>query len=167
MNNDRLLNILQHRPAPYERETYPFWDDAHISKGMLEAHLSPDTEAATRKPDFVHRSAQWIAGLAQGSRPRLLDLGCGPGIYAELFHEAGFDVTGIDFSRRSIEYAQDQSEEKGSGIKFICSNYLGIDYDNVFDIITLIYCDLGVLSPTDRALLLAKIHQALKPGGGS
>ncbi|MGE5494383.1 MAG: methyltransferase domain-containing protein [Burkholderiales bacterium] len=32
-------------------------------------------------------------------RPRLLDLGCGPGIYAELFAKKGFCVTGVDFSQ--------------------------------------------------------------------
>lgn len=36
---------------------------------------------------------------------------------------------------------------------------------NEFDIATLIYCDYGVLSPADRAKLLAIVKKALKPGG--
>jgi SAM-dependent methyltransferase len=165
MNNDTLLNILKHRPALYEPNEFKFWDDEHISKGMLAAHLDPEMEAATRNPDFVRRSVRWIAGFARESNPKLLDLGCGPGIYAELFVEAGFDVTGIDISRRSLAYAREQSGKKGSRIDFINSDYRGIDYDSVFDIVTLIYCDFGVLNPEDRAALLKKIHKALKPGG--
>jgi SAM-dependent methyltransferase len=166
MNNDILLDALKHRPEPYEPGTPEFWDDGHISKSMLETHLDPDTDAATRKPDFVRRSARWIAGYAGGrTGPRLLDLGCGPGIYAELFHGAGFGVTGIDISRRSVGYAQAQAAIKGLPIEYVCGNYLDLGYDSAFDIITLIYCDFGVLAPDDRAELLGRIHKALKPGG--
>jgi SAM-dependent methyltransferase len=50
-------------------------------------------------------------------------------------------------------------------IKYIFQNYLTMDYSCEFDAIFLIYCDLGALSDTDRAILLKKIHKALKPGG--
>ncbi|NLT13172.1 MAG: class I SAM-dependent methyltransferase [Clostridiales bacterium] len=164
--NNNILTALKHRPAAYEPSAYAFWDDDHISKGMLAAHLDPEIEAATRKPDFVSRSAGWIAGFASGiNQPRLLDLGCGPGIYAELFAEEGFDVTGIDISRRSLAYAREHTARKGSCIDYIQGDYRGIDYDGAFDIVTLIYCDFGVLSPLDRAALLRKIHKTLKPDG--
>lgn len=166
MNNDIVLSILRHRPTVYEPNEHAFWDDEHISKGMLAAHLDPETEAATRNPEFVRRSAEWIAGFAAGTnRPKLLDLGCGPGIYAELLAEQGFDVTGVDISRRSLAYAREQSEKKGSKISYIRGDYRTIDYDGAFDFATLIYCDFGVLSPPDRAALLKRIHKALKPGG--
>ncbi len=41
---------------------------------------------------------------------KLLDLGCGAGIYSELLYDKGFSVTGIDFSKRSIEYAQNHAK---------------------------------------------------------
>lgn len=44
-------------------------------------------------------------------------------------------------------------------------NYLEMEYENEFDIITLIYCDFGVLPSKDRALLLKKVNTALKPDG--
>lgn len=40
-----------------------------------------------------------------------------------------------------------------------------LDYQNRFDIATLIYCDFGVLSTNDRAALLKKIRDALRPNG--
>jgi len=44
-------------------------------------------------------------------------------------------------------------------------DYLTMDFNEKFDVITLIYCDFGVLSTEDRANLLKKIHTALKPNG--
>ena len=38
-----------------------------------------------------------------------------------------------------------------------------MEYSEEFDIITLIYCDFGVLNPEEREILLKKIYKALKP----
>lgn len=161
-----LLEYVSKKPKLYEASTSKFWDDEHISKGMLEAHLNPEWDAATRNHNFITKSVEWIASIADPAQyPKLLDLGCGPGLYAERFHKKGYQVTGIDFSRRSIEYAQNNTKSNGSRIKYIYQNYLDIAYRKEFDLITLIYCDFGVLSTDDRTSLLESIYQALKPGG--
>jgi len=154
------------KPELYAPGTDNFWDDEHISKGLLEAHLDPDLDAATRKHDFLNRSVDWISKVAPPSQYRfLLDLGCGPGLYAERFSRAGYIVTGVDMSRRSIAYAKEQSLRNGSRIDYLCRDYLSIDYVELFDVVTLIYCDYGALSRKDRIVLLEKVYQALKPGG--
>ena len=142
------------------------WDDEHISKGMLESHLNPDEDGATNNHAFVFKSVQWIAELAPPQQfGKLLDLGCGPGIYAERFAKEGYSVTGVDFSKRSIEYAKEQTALYGSGIEYHYQNYLTLDYIEQFDVITLINKDYPVLSIADRTTLLKKVFQALKPGG--
>ena len=94
-------------PPLYARTARAFWDDEHISAQMLKAHLAPDVEAASRRHEFIERSARWIAQLQPPERyPALTDFGCGPGLYAERFARAGYRVTGIDCSRRSIDYAR-------------------------------------------------------------
>lgn len=154
------------KPKLYTPSTGKFWDDDHISKGMLEAHLNPDWNAATRKHEFVDKSVKWFDSVAPPSQfQQLLDLGCGPGIYAEHFCKAGYTVTGIDFSKRSIEYAQKQTLHNKSTIEYYYQNYLTIDYIEQFDVITLIYCDYAALSIADRLILLKKVYQALKPKG--
>ena len=51
---------------------------------MLQAHLEPEWEATSRKHDFIHESVKWICEISSPVRfPKLLDLGCGPGLYAE------------------------------------------------------------------------------------
>ncbi|GLC31778.1 class I SAM-dependent methyltransferase [Clostridium omnivorum] len=154
------------KPKLYAPSTNKFWDDEHISKGMLEAHLNPNWDAATRKPGFLDKSVNWISKIAPSSQYKLLlDLGCGPGLYAERFNSYGYSVTGVDFSKRSIEYAKEQTLLNKSNIVYYYQNYLTIDYIEQFDVVTLIYCDYAALSITDRLILLKKVYQALKPNG--
>lgn len=99
---NKLLIYTSEKPEVYTASTSKFWDDEHISKGMLEAHLNPEWDAATRNHNFVTKSVEWIASIASPvTYPELLDLGCGPGIYAEKFYISGHHVTGMDYSKRS------------------------------------------------------------------
>lgn len=161
-----IIEALAHKPALYEPSDGPFWDDPHISSKMLEAHLHPTWDAASRNHAFMDRSAKWIAemcGGAQGSA--LLDLGCGPGLYAERFTRNGFRVTGVDLSHRSIEYARESARKQGLSIAYERANYTEIDSPGVFRAVTLIYCDYGVLSPEDRQRVLRLARRSLSPGG--
>lgn len=164
--NNKIIDFLKNQPILYAESDDAFWDDEHISKYMLAAHLDPDCDSASRKQEGIIHSVNWITELCGGSAgKRLLDLGCGPGIYAELLAEKGFQVTGIDFSKRSINYAIDSSKQKKLNITYHYQNYLHIDYEEEFDVVILIYCDFGVLSPENRRILLRKIYRALKTGG--
>lgn len=163
MGHGQLLFKILHRPGLFEQSPYPFWDDEHISGEMLKAHLDPDFDGASRKPAFLDRSAEWIASLAgPAAGKRLLDLGCGPGLYAERFCRKGFMVSGMDLSRRSIAYAKTHSDP---AIHYRRADYLNADLPGEIDLATMIYCDFGVLPPESRRLLLGKIFDALKPGG--
>lgn len=162
---NKVFQLLK-KPELYAKSTSKFWDDEHISKGMLEAHLHPTWEAASRKHEFIDKSVEWISTIAPSKEYNdLLDLGCGPGLYAKRLYNKGYNVTGIDFSKRSIEYATRQAQDMGQDIGYIYQNYIEVDYHNQFDIIIMIYCDYGALSDTDREVLLKKVYSALKTGG--
>lgn len=158
-----LIDAIVNPPAAYETSGLPFWDDAHISKSMLAAHLEPDADGASRKHAFMDNSANWIVSLIGKQGGKILDLGCGPGLYAKRFADRGFCVTGVDFSSRSIAYAKEHCE--GEGHAFIYRDYLTIDYDSLYDAAVLIYCDFGVQPPENRKALLKKVYRSLKPGG--
>ncbi|MDO5520239.1 MAG: class I SAM-dependent methyltransferase [bacterium] len=164
--NTKFLTYIKTKPSLYKESSSAFWNDEHISKYMLEAHLDPDGDAASRKLPFIKASVEWITNYCDGGNGKtLLDLGCGPGIYAELFTEQGFKVTGIDLSKRSIEYAKQHALKEHKEIQYYNQNYLEITYKEQFDVITLIYCDFGVLSSENRQTLLKNAWKALKPGG--
>jgi len=154
------------KPEIFQEGSSKFWEDEHISKAMLQAHLEPEWEAASRKHAFIDKSVNWIYEIAPPVRfSKLLDLGCGPGLYAERFCNKGYEVTGIDFSIRSINYAREKAKLENKNIKYLNKNYLEIDYNNEFELITLIYCDLGVFPDLQRDELLQTVYSALKDGG--
>lgn len=143
-----------------------FWDDPHISKGMLEAHLDPGRELASRRPETIDLEVNHLLSqdiLKPGDR--LLDLGCGPGLYASRFAAKGVKVTGIDFSERSLDYATAQARKYGLDIEYRLLNFLELDYSGEFDAAIQVFGEVGTLSDEKRDVLLGKIHRALKPGG--
>ena len=142
------------------------WTDNHISKGMLEAHLNPTHDAASRKPEFMDQSVKWIYSIAPSEKYKdVLDLGCGPGLYAQRFCDKGYNVTGVDWSERSINYARENALSGGRKINYVLQNYLTINYENAFDIAVIICYDFCVLSKNDRKLFLENVYRALRPGG--
>ena len=164
MNIDNL-HIASQKPKIYERGDSSMWTDDHISKKLLEIHLNPELDSASRTPESINKTVEFISHACKESSMSILDLGCGPGIYLEKLAELGHNCTGVDFSKNSISYARSQAKEKGLEINYLCQNYLELDFENQFDLIILIYTDLGVLLPDEREELLDKIHRALKPGG--
>lgn len=166
---DRLLGFLSRaavRPALYEPGEPKFWDDPHISKSMLKAHLDPNHDAASRRPeaiDAIVKNLLDIGVVEPGMK--VLDLGCGPGLYAERFARAGAHVTGVDISSRSIDYARKSAEEAGLEIDYRCMDFLDIDFAGEFDVVMQIYGELSVFSDDVRDALLGRIHRALKKDG--
>lgn len=162
---ERIQQIEQ-KPFPYTPGELSFWDDPYISRQMLAAHLDPDTDAASRRPETIERSVSWIAEeLRLQPGDAVLDLGCGPGLYAYRLAEMGLQVTGIDYSSVSIDYARQYAFDHDLDINYCCQDYLTLEDQPRYDAALLIYGDFCPLSPDQRRRLLANISRALKPVG--
>jgi len=159
------LHLAAQRPALYEKGDSIMWTDEHISRKLLELHLDPEIDSASRSLESIHKTLEFIISFCKDPPMKILDLGCGPGIYLEKLARLGHDCTGIDFSTNSISYARRQAEEEGLHIHYINQDYLSLDFEEQFDLILLIYTDIGVLIPEERDDLLKRIRRALKPGG--
>jgi len=155
------------KPKIYEKGTALMWTDEYISKQLLNIHLNPDIDLGSRKKSTIDKTANWILNTQKGKgKLNILDLGCGPGLYTEIFAKAGHNVTGIDISKNSIEYAKKSAEDKRLDINYINSSYLEIDLEpNKYDLVVLIFTDFSVLKPTERKSLLEIIFRTLKKGG--
>jgi SAM-dependent methyltransferase len=157
---------LEAKPAPFTPGEALFWADPHISIQMLAAHLDPETDLASRKPGTIDRSVTWIIktlGLKAGDS--VLDLGCGPGLYAAKLAARGLTVTGVDISPRSLAHARNYADEHGLSIDYRCQDYLGLTDVNRYDAVLLIFGDYCTFHPDNRKRLLGNISRALRPGG--
>ncbi len=163
---DELEKICR-RPKPFEFYTAAdLWTDAHTSKRMLAFHLNKEIDVSSRREAFIDRSVKWItAHFHVGKGTRIADFGCGPGLYTTRLAKRGASVTGIDFSRNSIEYARKTANENRLDIRYVNRNYLDFDSEDRFDLIMMIMCDFCALSPAQRRRMLEKFNSFLKPGG--
>jgi len=133
---------------------------------MLEYHLNEENEPASRNKAFIDKSIAWIVSRFNiQANTKVCDFGCGPGLYSTQFAKSGAEVTGIDFSERSIKHAKKIAEENNLSIDYIQQNYLDFTTGKKFDLITMIYCDLSALSPKQRKNLIGKFYKYLKNDG--
>ena len=158
-----LLFDFSRRPEPFSRYTAKaLWTRPHLARQMLSFHLNQETDLASRKLETVDSVVSWLDSQLGLSGKHVCDLGCGPGLYTERFAAGGAVVTGVDFSAHSLEYAKSRAKET---IRYIHADYLSDDLPVGFDLLTLIYCDLCVLSPRQRKTLLSRMKEMLNPNG--
>ena len=161
------LEKINTRPKPFEFYTASdLWTDEHTSKQMLSFHLNEDLDVSSRNAAFIDRAVEWIVSRFNvGSGTKIADFGCGPGLYAARLAQMQAAVTGIDFSKRSIQYAREFATKKGLSINYVNQNYLEFEPDDRFQLILMIMCDFCALSPSQRRHMLSKFHALLSSGG--
>jgi SAM-dependent methyltransferase len=161
------LEGLNSRPEPFEFYTAAdLWTDEHTSEQMLACHLNTEIDVSSRRGEFIDDSVRWIAShFHVDTNTRIADFGCGPGLYAHRLAKSGAAVTGIDFSKRSIEHARGAAAEAELAIEFVNENYLDFETTDRFNLILMIMCDFCTLSPSQRITMLEKFHSMLLPGG--
>lgn len=154
------MTITDSRPALYQKSKHAIWTDPHIQQQLLNKHLDLCSDEASRREESILMIIRFILGQTKpGSR--LLDLGCGPGLYTERLADEKFVVTGIDFNRAAIEYAVGRRKQ----VEYLLGNYITDYPEGEFDCVTMIYCDMGTHSDCDRDLLLGKVYRSLSEGG--
>ncbi len=145
------------------------WDDPDFSARMLREHLDERHGAATRQA--AERAAQliWLwdkLALRPGSR--VLDLTCGPGLYAVPLAGRGAHVTGVDFSPASIDYARRLAieAEVTDRCAFVEADVRRYDPEpEAYDAALFLYGQLAVFPRGEAAGLLRRAAAALRPGG--
>ncbi len=104
--------------------------------------------------DEVHA---WVDGLLPGGGRglRVLEVGCGPGVFAERLLRAGVELTAIDVSEEQVE------EARGRGVPAIVSDFLAFDAAP-FDAVVFTR-SLHHIAPLEAGI--AKIRALVRPGG--
>lgn len=99
----------------------------------------------------------FAAALPAGGR--VLDLGCGPGFYAEWLAARGFDVDAVDGAAEMVALAASRPGVKAWLARFEALTAVQ-DYDGIWANFSLLHA-----SRADLPAHLARIHRALRPGG--
>jgi len=92
---------------------------------------------------------------------RVIDVGCGGGLNLAMFAENGFDVTGLDFSKRMLDVAHDSCPSAnlihGNVLDYplLQKSFEGVFAKAIIHLFTL----------QDARLFLSRIHGILVPGG--
>ncbi len=150
-------------PIPWaEGEKIP-WNDPAFSARMLNEHLSQQHDAASRRAKIIKKHVGWIHNFILAKRPsRILDLGCGPGLYCAELAALGHVCHGIDFSPASIEYAVKNAPANCS---YTFGDLRTTDFSSGFDLVQFIFGEFNVFKPAHAREILQKAHAALTPGG--
>lgn len=153
-------------PEPWaEGDNIP-WNEPGFSKRMLKEHLSQNHDAASRRFELIDRHVEWIHRQILSQRSsRVLDIGCGPGLYLERFASLGHECTGIDYSPASIEYAKQQAVEKKLTIDYTLDDIRKAAFGTSYDLLLSIYGELNVFSRSDAERILHKAADALTADG--
>lgn len=163
---------IYHRPegtAAWAKGQNLPWDDPDFSERMLHEHLDESHGAASRIASERAAQIDWLwtkLGLQPGMR--LLDVTCGPGLYAVELVRCGCAITGVDFSPAAIAYAHDLARSEGlsTACTFIQQDARQIDFAGAgFDAALLLYGQLAVFTPAEAQALLNQIAASLRPGG--
>jgi ubiquinone/menaquinone biosynthesis C-methylase UbiE len=105
--------------------------------------------------------------IAKTSPGRALDLGCGSGTSSMALARAGWNVSGVDFSRIAIRIARRKAQTGKLKVNFLVghaarlpASVFGIPYDLILDI----GCFHG-LSPRDKETYLQQLERLLTDNG--
>ena len=94
---------------------------------------------------------------------RVLEVGTGPGFFAILLCELGYDVTAIDLTPAMLEEAKKNAGELAGSIRFLEGNAEALDFGNeAFDVVLSRNLTWNLPHP-DKAY--AEWARVLKPGG--
>lgn len=161
-----LLDLVKRspHPAPWSEGDNIPWHEPAFSERMLREHLSQSHDAASRRSEVIQQHVEWIHNdVLHGKPSRILDLGCGPGLYCAALARLGHVCAGVDFSPASIRHAREITQ--GLPCEFIYGDLREADFGSGFDLAMQIYGEINVFKPADAQLILRKAHDALNAGG--
>ena len=163
-----LPEIVRRQPVsePWvEGDKIP-WHEPEFSRRMLAEHLTQSHDAASRRFARIDRQVAWIhRELLKKVPTKVLDLGCGPGLYTSRLARLGHECVGIDISPASIAYATAEAKEHDLRCSYVLQDMRTADYGRSYGLAMLIFGEFNVFRPRDARAILQKAHAALSPGG--
>ena len=153
-------------PLPWSSEVRFPWSEPAFSRRMLLEHLRQDHDMASPRSSKIDKHVQFIHEELLSNKPtKILDLGCGPGLYTSRLAKLGHICVGIDFSPASLEYAKDQAIRQSLDCTYIQGDLREIQFPGNFGLVMMLHGEMNAFSKNDMQKILMKINAALEKNG--
>lgn len=161
MNN--IFKFLKN-PEPFESSNNNIWIEGMLEDYTLNSYLDNNIPGGSPNDNFIKETVEFINLNNKFSKgKKVLDLGCGPGLYAKKLAKKNYQVTGVDISQKAINYAK--KENNDSSIDYYCEDILNFNITKKYDICLLIYQTFSTFSQKNREIILQKIYDSLENDG--
>ncbi len=163
-----LMDLINRKipPVPWELGGRLPWQEPGFSERMLQEHLSQDHDMASPRTEKIEKHVDWIHTKLLSQRPsRILDLGCGPGLYTNRLARLGHQCVGIDVSPASITYARQHAEKESLRCTYMEQDMRDAQWGTTFNLVMMLHGEFNTFRPTDARKILRQAHAALAGGG--
>ena len=156
------LKLLR-KPVPYQPGTLTLWSNEYIGKNVLKIHLDGNIDSGSRRSIIIQKTVEWILKKFYSAK-RILDIGCGPGLYAPLLCQGNLDYEGFDVSPYQINYAEKHNSISGK-TQFTVCDFRSWSSDKRYDVALLLYGIYSFYCYEERISFLKKLKRSLNVNG--
>lgn len=164
-----------HPPIPWRDGRQIPWNDGEFSERMLKVHLDQSTHMASRSLEVIDGHVGWLcrlmaSALGRERGLRVLDVGCGPGLYCHELARRGHRSAGFDFAPAPLRWAGEKARSEGLDCEFHLMDLTRLsdrDLDALgeFDAVTFWFGEFHSFPAAEAALFLPRLASLLRPGG--
>lgn len=132
---------------------FGFTDSLNAQKGEYHRDETYITEEKLFENIFIRRVNEITKFLKTG---KVLDIGCSTGVMLSIFKKKGFDVKGVEISKKAAEICRNK------GIDVLIGPFEKIKFSEKFDLVVLNHTLEHLENPIE---VLEKVKKILKPKG--
>jgi SAM-dependent methyltransferase len=155
-------------PAPFDPAAELDWGKPEFARRLLREHLDQSHDGASRRRTVIAGQVRRLRRLLPAPPARILDAGCGPGLYAVPLAALGHSVTGVDISAAALRHGRALARDarlRGK-VRFVKGDLRDIPLaPDSFDAVLLVYFVLEAFSRTDQPRVLGRLASSLATGG--
>jgi SAM-dependent methyltransferase len=140
------------------RKARPWWEEL-FNDDFIRTMAKISDEQIAGEVDFIEES------LAVAKGAMLLDLACGTGRHAIELTRRGYKVVGFDLSLPMLARAADEAHDRNQKLNFVQGDMREMTFEDTFDGIYCWATSFGFFEEDKNALVVHKVHKALKKGG--
>jgi len=152
-------------PRPFDPDIELDWGEPEVSRRLLLEHLDESHDGASRRPGLVAAHIRRLLRLLPPCPARILDAGCGPGLYAVPLAQHGFSVVGVDAGDAVLAHARTTARRARAAVDFVRADLRALPPGDPFDAAILIYFVLDSFTRRDQLVVLRRLYGQLRPQG--